>query len=221
MPNMRQRMNGQIQQSTPRFINRLATLGTSVTVLFVSLAAIPAWAADPFRAGPAARPIKDQTSAVFEAAFLRGNYTEAKQLLPIALQADRSEPLATTMGAILAFYDDDLVAMNRYALQTEQLGQRLASTDPLRGNLYQAVGKSMQGGFDISKAGAGPIAGAPLALLKLQESLQFLDQAEKVNPNDPELNLLRGFMEWGLSSILGLFDPNQARQRLDCIGFTG
>lgn len=193
----------------------LTTLFMSATVLIASLTAIPAWAVDPFRSGPGARPIKDETSAVFEAVFQRGNYAEAKQILPRALQADSREPLVYTMAATMAFLDDDLVAMNRYALQTEQLGRQLMTTDPLRGNLYQAVGKSMQGGFDISKAGSGPIMGAPNALLKLQEALTLLDQAEKINPNDPELNLLRGYMEWGLSNIMGLFNPDQARQRLE------
>lgn len=184
-------------------------------LLMASLAAMPAWAADPFRQGSEARPIKPETAAAFQALFQRGNYPQGRQLLPQALAADRQEPLATTLAASIAYYDGDWPSLNRYAAQTEQLGVSLMGRDPLRGNLYQAVAKSIQAVYDVSDAGYGKIAGVPFAILKIQEAMKFLEDARKVNANDPELNLLQGYVEWALSANLGLFSPDQARQRLE------
>jgi tetratricopeptide (TPR) repeat protein len=178
---------------------------------------MPAWAADPFRQGNQSRPIKPETTAVFQALFQRGHYTEGRQLLPQALSADKQEPLTTTLAGTIAYLDGDMTAVNRYGTQTEQLGASLMLRDPLRGNLYQAVGKAMQAAFDVSDAGSGKVLGVPLALLKVQESMQFLERARAVNANDPELNLLQGYIEWALSSNLGLFSPEQARQRLETL----
>jgi tetratricopeptide (TPR) repeat protein len=194
-------------------------LATGLTTgLTVSLTAMPARAADPFRSGEQARNIKTDTETVFRAIFQRGNYTEARQLLPQALRADRQEPLITTLAALLAYYDNDVVTMNRYALQTEQLGASLMLRDPLRGNLYQGVGKSIQAVFDVSDQGAGKVLGVPLALVKIQETLQFLSRAREINANDPELNLLQGYIEWALASGLGVISRDQARQRLEVAG---
>jgi tetratricopeptide (TPR) repeat protein len=198
-------------------LHRFTTLATSVTVLIASLTAMPAWAADPFRQGNQARPIKPETAAVFQALFQRGHYNEGRQLLPQALSADRQEPLVTTLAGSIAYLDSDMPAVNRYGTQTEQLGASLMLRDPLRGNLYQAVGKAMQAVFDVSDAGSGKVLGVPLALLKIQDSMQFLERARAVNANDPELNLLQGYIEWALSSSLGLFNSDQARQRLETL----
>lgn len=51
-----------------------------------------ALAGDPFRTGSQARPISDQTEAVFVALFRDGNYVKGKELLPAALSAIAKNP---------------------------------------------------------------------------------------------------------------------------------
>jgi hypothetical protein len=146
---MKVRLSPPLSSVTKSPLQRWTTLATSVTVLIASLTAMPAWAADPFRQGNQSRPIKPETTAVFQALFQRGHYTEGRQLLPQALSADKQEPLATTLAGTIAYLDGDMAAVNRYGTQTEQLGASLMLRDPLRGNLYQAVGKAMQAAFDV------------------------------------------------------------------------
>jgi tetratricopeptide (TPR) repeat protein len=189
-----------------------------LTALIVSLAANPAWAGDPFRSGSNARPISATTEAVFTTVFQRGDYVQGRQMLTRALPTEgRKEPLIPTLAAGLSFLDEDWAGVKRYALQTQQVGQQLVTTDPLRGNLYQAVGEFLLGVHEITPGGSGPVLGIPNALLKVQEMFKYMDQAKAIDPNDPEYNLLQGFVEWGLANSLGLFNADQAAQRLSTV----
>lgn len=69
-------------------------------------------------------------------------------------------------------------------------------------------------GYEISEAGSGPVAGAPAALLRVQRVLDHVGRAEAINPRDPELNLVRGFMEWGIASNVGFVSMDRAIQTL-------
>ncbi len=169
-----------------------------------------ALAGDPFRSGAQARPISDQTEAVFVALFRDGNYVKGKALLPAALERDRQEPLTLTLAAAIAYLNEDWTAYKRYAEETLRAAQALTNRDPLRGNLYQAVGHFLIAGYEISDAGAGPVLGASAALLRVQRVLDHVSRAEAVNPKDPELNLLRGFMEWGIASNVGFVSMERA-----------
>ncbi|MDS3860763.1 Sll0314/Alr1548 family TPR repeat-containing protein [Thermosynechococcaceae cyanobacterium BACA0444] len=173
-----------------------------------------AWAADPFRTGENSRPISDATSAVFVAVFRDGNYTKGRQLLPAALRASAQEPLTLTMAGGMAFLDGNWADLNRYANQTIQAAQKLSGQDPLRGNLYQAVGNFLLAAHDMSEGGSGPVAGAALALMRAQDVFGYLNQAKAINPNDPELNLIQGFIEWGVANNLGIFKIEDAITRL-------
>lgn len=175
---------------------------------------IPAWAADPFRSGTQARPISDQTEAVFEAIFRDGHYRKGKDLLPAALQSDRREPLTLTLAAGIAYLDQDWETYRQFSEQTLRAAQNLGDRDPLRSNLYQAVGHFLLAAYEISDAGAGPFLGASAALLRVQQMFRFLDQAEAIDANDPELNLIRGYIEWGVANNIGFFDSEAAVQRL-------
>lgn len=173
-----------------------------------------AWAGDPFRSGTQARPISDQTEAVFLALFRDGNYVKGKALLPAALERDRREPLTLTLAAVIAYLNEDWTAYKRYAEDTLRTAQALTTRDPLRGNLYQAVGHFLIGGYEISDAGSGPVLGASAALLRVQRVLEHLNRAQSINPRDPELNLIRGFMEWGIASNVGFVSMDRAIQTL-------
>lgn len=192
-----------------------------VTVVIASalllLANFPARAADPFRIGKNTRPIGPETETAFNSIFKQGDYLAAKRHLEQALQssAETNDPLTYSLLASLAFMERNWVSFSRYADQTQETAKRLTAKDPLRGNLYQAVGYFLEASFDVSPAGDGLVRGTPKALSKVQQMLKALDQAVAVDPHDPELNLVKGFMDLMLASDLALLSPAQAIQRLE------
>lgn len=195
-------------------VQQFTTLMAGTAWLIASVSLSPALGADPFRTGGTARPISTETEAAFTTVFQLGNYVEAKEDIAKAIEADPKEPLVYTLAAGMAVLEQDWAGLNRYAVQTIQMAQNLMPTDPLRGNLYQAVGTFLLAAYDVSSAGGGVVLGAPQALIKVQQMFQFLDRAKTIDANDPELNLIQGYLEWGLSSNLGLYSPEQAIQRL-------
>ncbi len=60
--------------------------------------------------------------------------------------------------------------------------------------------------------------GAVSVIPRLQQVFQYLETAEKVNPTDPELNLLKGYMDLILAVNLPFSSPQEAIQRLETYG---
>lgn len=189
----------------------------SATLLAVSLWAGGVWAKDPFRTTNT-RPIGDRTEAAFKAMFEQGNYTAAAQQLN---QAEASEPLAHAMKASLGFIqlsgnkaqkDSLLEQIRQGASQTRSTAQQLLVSDPLRGNLYLAVSEFLDGAYILSKEGT--VKGIPQALGKLQSINDYLKKAEDQGPEDPELNLIKGYMDLLTGLNLPLADPQKALDRL-------
>lgn len=179
------------------------------TMAIATLWATPTLAGDPFRdTNPHA--IDDQTEAAFNALFEQGNYRSAEQLLQ-TVEAD--EPLAYAMKASLAFMNEDLDAMAENATLTRESAERLVETDPLRGHVYIAAGHFLEGAHAITVQ--GPVRGTPTALSKLQLVFDSLKTAEEIDPTDPELNLLKGYMDLMLAVNLPFSDPAQAIERLE------
>lgn len=181
-----------------------------------------AWAGDPFRATNPA-PIGPRSEAAFRAIFERGDYRSGASQLQQALSQEPDEPLAYALQASLAYSNwqaateetvkaQALADLQRYAQQTREVGDRLIARDPLRGNLYVAVGHFLEGAYIVSKEGG--VSGAPRALGRLQLVIRALDAAEKVNANDPELNLIRGYMDLMLAVNLPFTNPDRAIARL-------
>jgi tetratricopeptide (TPR) repeat protein len=56
------------------------------------------------------------------------------------------------------------------------------------------------------------------AIPRLQQVFQYLETAEKANPTDPELNLLKGYMDLILAVNLPFSSPQEAIQRLETYG---
>ena len=182
--------------------------GTMAIALSVSAVA-PSWAGDPFRSeNPKA--IGDQTEAAFRAMFEYGNYTEASDLLETA-EAD--EPMAYAMRASIAYLEEDWSTLGDNATLTREVAETLVDTDPLRGHLYVAVGHFLEGAHTLVTQGT--LRGAPQALLKLQRTFSNLEEAEAIDPNDPELNLIKGFMDLMVSLYLPLAEPEDAIARLE------
>jgi tetratricopeptide (TPR) repeat protein len=188
--------------------------GALVTILTLNLLA-PSIAADPFRTTTAAQPrnIGDKTEAAFNAIFQRGNYPEANRLLQEAISREPNEPLAYAMKASLAYTNKDFDTLDTYGKKTIEIAEKMIPSDPLRGNLYAAVGNFLEGAVILSRQGT--VNGAPQALSNLREVYKHLDQAEAISPNDPELNLLKGYMDLMLAVNLPFANPEQAIERLE------
>ncbi|WP_293339140.1 Sll0314/Alr1548 family TPR repeat-containing protein [Microcoleus sp. CAWBG58] len=169
-------------------------------------------AGDPFRTLHQ-QAIGPNTETAFKTMFQQGNYKQAKAQVQQALSAEPNEPLAYAMAASLSYIEQDLNSMNTYAQKTREVGEKLTKTNPLRGNIYTAAGHFLEGANAIAKEGTAK--GAPQALNKLRVVFQYLDAAEKIAPNDPELNLLKGYMDLMLASNLPFSNPSDAIKRLE------
>lgn len=173
----------------------------------------PSLAADPFRTNNQ-HQIGDKTEAAFKAIFQDGNYQAAQRYLKQAEATEPNEPLAYAMRASLAYsLDKNLTSFTTYGNKTLETAQRLIPSDPLRGNLYAGVGYFLQGASILARDGT--VKGTPEALSKLRLVYQHLDKAEAVSASDPEINLLRGYMDLMLAVNLPFSNPDQAIKRLE------
>ena len=187
-------------------------IAISASTIVLSIWINSAVAGDPFRtSNPQA--IGPKTETAFKTMFQQGNYKQAKAQVQQALSAEPNEPLAYAMAASLSYIEQDFNSMNSYAQKTREIGEKLSKTNPLRGNIYTAVGHFLEGANGIAKEGTAK--GAPQALNKLRVVFQYLDAAEKIAPNDPELNLLKGYMDLMLATNLPFSNPDEAIQRLE------
>ena len=84
------------------------------------------------------------------------------------------------------------------------------TTNPLRGNLYQGVGLAILGAYEMKKANGGALG----ALSKLQKVFEYMDKAKKIDPNNSELNLIKGYMDLLLAVNVPFSDTNQAIEQL-------
>lgn len=205
-PLLSQPLAASSQRRSQRWKRLLVAIATGTTL---ALNLFTPALADPFRsANP--HTIDDQTEAAFRVLFEQGNYREAEALLQTA---DPNEPLSHAMKASLAYLDGNPNELQNAAAATLSSAQRLMSTDPLRGHLYTAVGHFLEGAHTAASAN-NIVTVAPAILSKLQEVFASLREAERIDATDPELNLLKGYMDLMLSVNLPFADANQAIQRL-------
>lgn len=187
-------------------------IALSASAIALGLCINSAVARDPFRtSNPQA--IGPNTEIAFKTMFQQGNYKQAKAQVQQALSAEPNEPLAYAMAASLSYIEQDFNSMNSYAQKTREIGEKLSKTNPLRGNIYIAAGYFLEGANIIAKEGTAK--GAPQALTKLRVVFQYLDAADKIAPNDPELNLLKGYMDLMLATNLPFSNPSEAIKRLE------
>ncbi|MGF1478384.1 MAG: Sll0314/Alr1548 family TPR repeat-containing protein [Cyanophyceae cyanobacterium] len=180
----------------------------SGVAMMLSVWGSSALAGDPFRTRNP-RNIGEETEAAFEALFKAGDYQAAKSYLRAAEDTERDEPLVHAMQASLSYLEEDWETLKIYADKTLQTAAQLSAQDPLRGNLYLAVGHFLEGSYNfITK---DDIIGA---ISKLQRVLQHLDKAEDSAANDPELNLIKGYLDLILAVNLPFSSPGDAIERL-------
>ncbi len=182
------------------------------TFIVLNLGINSSIAADPFpRSQP--RNIGDNTEAAFEAVFKEGNYQAGQKHLQQAISTEPNEPLAYAMQASLAYTNQDTATLESYSAKTLDIAKKLISSDPLRGNLYAAVGHFLEGAVILTREGT--VGGVPKALSRLREVYKHLDKAEAISPKDPELNLIKGYMDLMLAVNLPFANPQQAIERLE------
>jgi tetratricopeptide (TPR) repeat protein len=165
-----------------------------------------ALAGDPFRTSNP-RQIGDDTEQAFEAIFAQGHYQEAQKYLGQAAKTNQDDPLVYALTASLAYVDRDWATLKSNAEKTLKTADKLLKDDPLRGNLYTGVGHFLEGAYIFETEGAFG------AINKLQQVFKYLDQAEAVDSKDPELNLIKGYMDLLLAVNLPFSSPEQAIQR--------
>ncbi|MDX1976553.1 MAG: Sll0314/Alr1548 family TPR repeat-containing protein [Pseudanabaenaceae cyanobacterium bins.68] len=171
--------------------------------LALTLASSPARAGDPFRTTNP-RPISADTQAAFELMFKQGDYPSASKQLDRALRSDPSEPLAQSLKASLAYIEQDFQGMLIYARRTRDRAEQLKAKDKLRGHLYSGVGYLIEAGHAVSTQGL--FSGTAQALGLVQKVLDEIKSAQAVNDQDPELNLIKGYMDMLIASVLPLAD---------------
>ncbi len=190
-----------------RFVN-VAFAATLLLQLWVN----PSLAGDPFR-NRNPHKIGDRTEAAFKAIFQQGDYLAAEKHLQQAISEEPNEPLAYAMKASLAYTNEDWSTLKTYSSKTRSTAEKLIATNPLRGNLYAAVGHFLEGALTLVREGT--VKGAPQALSKLRQVYQHLDKAEAIDKNDPELNLLKGYMDLMLAVNLPFANPEDAIAKLE------
>ena len=185
---------------------------TVTTSILLNILVNPSFAGDPFRSREPHK-IGNQTEAVFNAIFQQGNYPAAKDALQQAVSSEPNEPLIYALQASLAYQNQDQTSLAKYSRKTLETGQNLIASDPLRGNLYTAVGHFLEGAVILKREGT--VNGAPLAFSRLRKVYTYLDRAEEISASDPELNLIRGYMDLMLAVNLPFTSPDDAINRLE------
>jgi tetratricopeptide (TPR) repeat protein len=200
-----------------QILNKLVSLKkvtsfATITLISLNLLITPSFAGDPFRKSQP-RKIGDRTEAAFNAMFLQGNYPAAADYLQQAIDNESNEPLAYALQASLAYGKNDLPELRKYGRKTLLAGQRLIANDSLRGNLYTGVGHFLEGAVIILEDSS--FNGVSKGLNKLSKVYEYLDKAEAINANDPELNLIRGYMNLLLAVHIPFVNLNQAVNKLE------
>ncbi|MDC0833564.1 hypothetical protein AY599_17580 [Leptolyngbya valderiana BDU 20041] len=195
-------------------VRSLLVGGTSALMLAVSSLASVAIAGDPFRSENP-HDIGDKTEKAFEAFFKDSHYPNAEAYLDDALESEADDPIVPAMKASLLYLKepDELEAeFQEYAAATLAAADALLENDPLRGNIYLAVGHFLEGGYILKTEGV--VRGVPKALQKLQLVFQHLDRAADIDATDPELNIIKGYMDLMLAVSLPFANPDRPIERL-------
>ena len=195
-------MNKQLLINKVTKYSSILSLASAITLTLSSLSL----AADPFRVNNA-RDIGEHTEKAFHTLFVLGDYFGSLEPLKLAEDREPNEPLAYALIASLAFTEEDWETLNTYAQKTLKAAEKLEKKDSLRGNLYLAVGHFMDGAYIYEKD--GPLG----AIQKLQLVFKYFDAAEEADPNDPELNLIKGYVDLLLAVNLPFSSPEQAIAR--------
>ncbi|ESA36016.1 tetratricopeptide repeat domain protein [Leptolyngbya sp. Heron Island J] len=186
-----------------------------LTAAALTVVATPVWAGDPFRSN-SEHNIGPHAETAFESFFRAGDYVSARAALELAKASEADDPLVHSMAASMAYLDEDWDALDAEVALTRSTAETLLETDPLRGHIYSAVGIFMEGAHMMRTQGVA--RSTPAALAMLQQVFGHIGEAEKIDSTDPELNLVKGFMDLMLAVNLPFSDPEKAIERLSQYG---
>ncbi len=185
----------------------LKFISASIATLLVTLvAASPSFAADPFRTNNA-RAIGDQTQKAFELMFKEGDYAAAVAQLDVAIKTEASEPLLFALRGSTFYAKDDYLGMKVAGDRVRRNAEALKGTDNLRAYIYLAVSDLIEAGYIVKADG---ISSAPRALPLVQSVFDNLKRAQDIDPKDPELNLVKGYIDMLIASVLPMSDLDTA-----------
>ena len=181
-----------------RFVSVLALAG----VLAVGVA-LPSYGADPFRTA-AQKPrtsIGDKTTKAFELMFRQGNFPEAVKQIDLALASpqDNRDPLIYAMRASVGFVRENLEEMRQYGAEVRKQANALRRTDRIRFHLYTGVSDLIDAGYIFRTQG---ITSVGRVLPIVNRALDHIRTAQEIDPKDPEVNLIKGFMDILIASAL-------------------
>ena len=214
----------QVSKQARRLLTPSRLLHTaSAALVSLAICVAPSLAGDPFRTTNP-RQIDDRTEAVFRLFFEQGNFTQAKADIQSLTQKGGNDPLALAMAAAVAYTDINsaksgadksaaLEKFRRFADRTRAAAGSLGTTDSLRSQLYLGVSDFLDGAYILLKDGT--VSGTPEALNKAQNAFKLFEAAAAQSPNDPEVNLIKGFTDLFISLNLPFSSPSQAIARLE------
>jgi len=180
---------------------------SAIALIAPSIAPLPTWAGDPFRTSNP-KAIGNETEKAFELMFRDGNYPAASKQINKALRTEADDPLLQGMRASIAYLEQDYLGMQVYAIKTRSAAEKLMATDKLRGHIYMGVGYLIEAGYIVRTDGI--VSGAPKALGLVQKLFDQIKLAQAIAPNDPELNLIKGYMDMLIATVLPNADVESA-----------
>ncbi len=181
-----------------------------LAVLITAFTAMPSFAADPFRSTNA-REIGSETQKAFELMFKDGNYVAAVKQLDLAVRTEANDPLLFSLRASTFYAKEDYLSMKIAGDRVRVNAEALKGKDNLRAYTYLAVSDLISAGYIIKTEG---VSSAPSALPLVQSVFDNIQKAKDISPNDPELNLIKGYVDMLIASVLPLSDLETALESL-------
>jgi tetratricopeptide (TPR) repeat protein len=89
--------------------------------------------------------------------------------------------------------------------------EALKGKDNLRAYIYLAASDLIEAGYIVKTEG---VSSAPKALPLVQSVFDNIQKAKDISPNDPELNLIKGYIDMLIASVLPLSDLETALESL-------
>ncbi|MFM7602913.1 MAG: Sll0314/Alr1548 family TPR repeat-containing protein [Pseudanabaena sp.] len=181
-----------------------------LTALITAATVMPSFAADPFRSQNA-RAIGSETQKAFELMFKDGNYTAALKQLDLAVRTEANEPLLFALRASTFYASEDYLGMRVAGQRVRVNAEALKGKDNLRAYIYIAASDLIEAGYIVKTEG---VSSAPKALPLVQSVFDNIQKAKDISPNDPELNLVKGYIDMLIASVLPLSDLETALESL-------
>ncbi len=188
-----------------------ASVSASLLAALVTAAtAMPSFAADPFRSTNA-RAIGSETQKAFELMFKDGNYVAAVKQIDFAIRTEANDPLLFALRASTFYAKEDYLGMRVAGQRVRTNAEALKGKDNLRAYIYLAASDLIEAGYIVKTEG---VSSAPTALPLVQSVFDNIKKAQDIDPSDPELNLIKGYIDMLIASVLPLSDLETALSSL-------